>query len=363
MDLHVVLTLAMHVTALTPPHRPAEPPAAAGTIPADTSSLTISVDSSRHLVTLVAGPFHVPAMDTLGDHGTAHNTPLQRFEWPVDGWIRGFDFRLSDGLGDPVPHSVLHHLIIVNFSRRALLYPMFERLIGAGAETSAVSLPATVGIPIEQGMRLGFYVGWHNASGYPLDDVYVTVTLRWLPKNLVPAPVGFLPLHIDAHETVGVSDRYDLAPGWSAMSYEFQLPIDGRLLAIGGHMHDYAVSVQLKDLKTGTVVSELPAEIDERGRILGVGRRLYGVWGDGLKLHAGRSYRITGVYNNPTGRTLVGAGMANMLGLFVPADRAEWPPVDLDDPLLQRDLASLNSFGRVSSHTMPNDPNDQGVIR
>jgi len=314
-------------------------------------SLAVTVDSQHHTIALVEGPFHVPAMDpSMSLDAMEHNTTMWRFEWPIDGWIHGFRIAVEDGRGGPLPRRMLHHLVVANFSRRALIYPMFERLMGAGGETADGSIPATAGIPMRRGMRLGMYVGWHNEADSAFDGVYVRLTFIWTPRHADPEPISFLPAHLDVHEVVGVADSYDLPPGHSEMSYEFRLPVGGRLLGMGGHMHDYGVSVRLEDIDKRRIVSELHTSRDESGRVLGVSRQLFGLLGPGKKLYAGRRYRIVGVFDNPTGQTIVEGGMANMLGLFVPDDWRRLPPVDLSDPVLQRDLSMLESFGHPGGH-------------
>ena len=75
-------------------------------------------------------------------------------------------------------------------------------------------------------------------------------------------------------------------------------------------------------------------------------RKLFGVTGEGLKLKANHRYRVVGVYDNPTGETLVKGAMAHMVGLFAPDDMGKWPAIDPSNPDYQRDLASLQVRGR-----------------
>src|SRR5215207_11526814 len=84
-------------------------------------TVTVSIDSSRHELTITAGPFDLPNMPSMEDHammelGMAHDTPIESFVWPIDGWFRGFRVGLTDAAGQPVPRHVMHHLIMVNFS-------------------------------------------------------------------------------------------------------------------------------------------------------------------------------------------------------------------------------------------------------
>lgn len=325
----------------------ARPPAVA----ADTGqTVTITVDSSRHEIVITAGPYHLenmPPMDdhAMMDHGATHDTPVQQFAWPVDGWFRGFRIELADRDGNPVPRHVMHHMIMVNFDRRQLLYSAAERLMGAGTETADVSVPKTIGVPMTPGMRLGMYVAWHNDTGKDLDGVYLKLTMLWTPTNQNPRPLNALPIYMDVNLTVGGSNTYDVPPGTSTKAYEFSLPVGGRLLGVGGHMHNYGSAVRLEDVETGKVLTRVEAKREKDGKVTGVSQKLFGVSGAGLKLEAGRRYRVVGVYDNPTGETLVRGAMAHMVGLFVPEDMSRWPEIDLSDPDFQRDLASLQVRG------------------
>lgn len=313
-------------------------------------TVTISVDSSRKELVIMAGPFDLPNMPPMEDHsmmdlGMSHDTPIQRFQWPIDGWLRGFELELVDGTGNPVPREVIHHMIMVNFSRRMLLYQGPERLMGAGTETEDIKVPKTIGVPMKPGMDLGMYVAWHNATGKDLHGVQMKLKMLWTPKNQNPQPVNALPIYMDVNLTVGVSNTFDAPPGKSEKAHEFTLPVGGRLLGIGGHLHDYGVRVRLEDAETGKVLTVVEATRDSAGKVSKVSRRLFGVSGEGLKLKGNHRYRVVGEYENPTGQTLVKGAMAHMAGLFTPDDMSKWPAIDPANPAYQRDMASLQARG------------------
>jgi hypothetical protein len=310
------------------------------------SSLTLATDSSRHEVVVTVGPFAVPAMAPMPgmnmmDHSMAHDSPLERFAWPVDGWVRGFRIEVLDEAGRPAPRRILHHLIVVNFARRQLVYPAYERLLGAGAETADVSLPKSIGIPLAAGTPLGLYVGWHNESEHDLEGIRLRLTILWMPRNQNPAPLDVLPFYADVNLDIGGSNSFDVPPGQTARSYDFTLPLAGRLLGVSGHLHDYGAGLRLEDAQTGRVLTTLAARRDPGGRVSGVERRLFGVSGAGLHLRAGRRYRVVGAYDNPTGQTLIRGAMASVVGLFAPDRVSDWPPLDPAAPELVRDLAGL----------------------
>jgi hypothetical protein len=218
--------------------------------------------------------------------------------------------------------------------------------MGAGTETDEeISVPKTIGVPMTPGMNLGMYVAWHNDTGNDLDGVFLKLTMLWTPKNQNPRPVNSLPIYMDVNLTVGGSNTFDVPPGKSSKAYEFSLPVGGRLLGVGGHMHDYGVGVRLEDAETGKVITRVVAERDTSGKLIKMSRKLYGVSGDGLKLKANHKYRVVGDYDNPTGENRVKGAMAHMVGLFVPDDMNKWPKIDPRDPIYQRDLASLQVRG------------------
>jgi hypothetical protein len=154
-----------------------------------------------------------------------------------------------------------------------------------------------------------------------------------------------MPIYMDVNLTVGGSNTFDVPPGKSSKAYEFTLPVGGRLLGVGGHMHDYGVRVRLEDAETGKVITSVVATRDAEGKVSRMSRKLYGVSGDGLKLEGNHRYRVVGEYDNPTGELLVKGAMAHMVGLFVPDDMSKWPKIDPRDPTYQRDLASLQVRG------------------
>lgn len=320
-------------------------------------TVSVTIDSSRHELTVSSGPYDLPNMPPMEDHammdlGMSHDTKLQRFEWPVEGWFRGFRVELTDAQGRSVPAHVMHHMIMVNFSRRQLLYSAAERLMGTGTETEEVSVPKTIGVPMKPGMKLGMYIAWHNDTGQDLGGVQMKLIMLWTPKNQNPPPINALPIYMDVNLTVGGTNTFDVPPGKSSKAYVFTLPTGGRLLGVGGHMHDYGSGVRLEDAQTGKVLTRVVATRAPDGKLVKMSRKLFGVSGKGLRLKANHRYRVVGEYDNPTGEVRVKGAMASMVGLFVPDDLERWPSIDPRDPIYQRDMASLQLRG-ASSRAMP----------
>ncbi|HEU5466832.1 MAG TPA: hypothetical protein VFU75_08070, partial [Gemmatimonadales bacterium] len=127
--------------------------------------LTVAVDSAHREVILSAGPFIIPTqntsdmsamdMDQMMRNG---ETEAGRFTWPVSGLYRSVELEVLDSTGHPLPRRLLHHLNLINFDRRQLVYPLTERFIGFGQETEDVALPKSLGLPLDHGQRIGLYL-------------------------------------------------------------------------------------------------------------------------------------------------------------------------------------------------------------
>jgi len=306
----------------------------------------ITLDSTRHTVVMRAGPFAAEPADHGSHHGHAghgdmlHGDDLvRRFEWPCDAWLRGFALRLEDADGRPLPLGWIHHLKVVNFARRQLVYPITERLIAVSRESRDLKLPVTVGIPVRAGDELGVYVMWDAPADAPNREVFIQIELQWTPTNLLPRPVSALPFQVDVR--FGVSrNTFPVPPGRHEWAYEFELPVSGHLLLAGAHLHDYGESVRLEDVATGKRLLFFASRRDSSGHLLSMPRKLLALWGEGLRLVAGRRYRIVAVYDNPTADTLPGA-MGILGGLFAPDDLRRWPSIDPSNADYRLDLEVL----------------------
>jgi hypothetical protein len=300
------------------------------------------VDFAAGEVVITAGPFRVQAMDMgMGDMemGSYQDT-VYAFAWPQDGWMQGYRIELKDAQGNPLPRQMIHHIGFNNFARRQAQYPAVERLLAAGKETDDITLPRSIGVPMRQGDSLGLFAMLMPVGGKTVDSAYVTIAMPFTSKGH-GHPTDVMPLLIDVHPDIGGYSRYDLPPGHTERSAEFTLALGGGMIAIGGHLHDYAVSVRLEDVKTGKVLVRLKAKKKPDGDLISVSRFNYGFHDDMLRLEGGRRYRIVTEYDNPTGKTITDGAMGMMAGPFVPDFPALWPVLDPNDPVTQRDLASM----------------------
>jgi hypothetical protein len=304
--------------------------------------VAISVDSARGEVTITAGPYDLPNMPPDMEEMHMGTPQVLRFDWPVDGGLRGFNLSMQTADGKPLPKSVIHHLIAVNFDRRQIVYQMVERLFGWGKETDPVMLPSGVGVPLAKGQHLGVYAMWHNDSGHDIHNAYLKMTLAFIPKSRLQNPV--LPMYVDVNNHIGGVTTFDVPPGKSTRAYEFEFPLSGRLIGIGGHLHDYGVAVRFEDAETGKVLVRLKSDRDSKGEISKVGRFIWGFHEEALPIEAHHKYRVVAEYDNPTGKTIPQGGMGHINGVFSPNDMSEWPVLDLANADIQRDIATLPTY-------------------
>lgn len=325
--------------------------------PPDTLPLRVSVDSARYEVLIeyrVESVAHATPSVTEGEHGdhdrhggdhSGHSQRLLRFDWPLDGWLRGARVELEGPDGSALPQERLHHVNLLNFDRRQLVHPAIERLYAAGQETRPVMFPATVGTPIRRGARLGLLAAFAPADLSA--GSLIRVRLKWMPMSMTPRPVDVYPVLIDVGFRPGESPAYELPVGRSSRELTFTVPLSGRVLAVGGHMHDYGESLTLEEVGGGEVFT-LRAELEADGRLRAIPLRLFGVSGRGRALRPGREYRLRVVYDNRSGTPIKDGAMGEVALLFAPDRPDDWPHADPADPFIAADLEGLSAHERAT---------------
>lgn len=311
---------------------------------------TVERDDASRTVIVTIAPFTIPV---TGDHhgpGAAggmsgHDSPFVRHEWPVEGWLYGFSIELYDAEGRRLPRKHLHHVSTVNMSRRQLVYDMFERIAGAGQEQDSFEAPKTIGVPVKPGMEFGTFVGWHNDTGSEITGAKLVLRMKWMPPGMKPRPVDVLPVWLDVNNIPGKSDAYDMPPGVSRKSFEFTVPVGGRILAAGGHLHDYANFIRLEEAESGKEVLTIRPKLDADRKLIEVPRKIYGARGEGIRVRAGRTYRIVAEYDSPLPETVPAGAMGIIALLYRPDDLAQWPALNTEHADTQKDMTNLETMG------------------
>jgi hypothetical protein len=129
---------------------------------------------------------------------------------------------------------------------------------------------------------------------------------------------------------------FDLPPGRSTRWWQGSPAVAGRILGVGGHVHDHAEMLVLENVTTGDTIWIGRPILAEDETLTGVTiGRLYRKLG--VEVSPDQVYRATVVYQNPTGAVIPKGGMGLIAGVFMPS--GPWPRPDVADALYQLDQA------------------------
>lgn len=294
--------------------------------------LSIEVDPDRKEIAIVIGPIDLPAGTT---HHALEQLPVQEGTVPFDLTIRGYRAEIVDGEGRPVPQDVLHHMNLLDPDRRELFMPIMLRVLAASHETRPVSLPGWLfGIPMRGGARFLALAMLHNPTSETYTGVRVRLVIEYERRERLPL-YTIIPWHLDTMFPVAGTKSFDLPPGASSKSFEASPVVSGLILGLGGHLHQYATRLTLRDLTTDDILYDVEPDVNDDGHIEKIPMLLHRGKGPGLLVEPSHVYRVTAEYWNPTGELIPGGGMGAVAGAFVPLD--EWPSADPGNPLYVAD--------------------------
>lgn len=305
-----------------------------------TSIQPVSTQVDRSNLVVESIPVDVPipmAMDGEDHDHAAVFPPIVKFELPVDGYIYGFDYELLDESGETVPRELLHHFNVLDPTRREIFLPIARRVFAAGKETGPYKMPKTLlGIAFSAGDSLILSTMLHNPTTTAYEGVRLRLTINYVKRGL-PWPLGrAVPFQMDTRFPTG-DKSFDLPPGQTSASWEGRPITEGRILALGGHLHEFADRIYLQDVESGDTLWTGNPEYDESGNLQKITRgEFYGTIG--ILLKDGHSYRVTAEYDNPTADTIPDGGMGVVAGIFVPSDPDYGFHSDAADSLYQIDM-------------------------
>lgn len=336
---------------------PNEPLDAAPGIPAFSAlpRATMTFDRARGLLTLDLPPTELGA---AGGSGMAMvSSPVYQAIVPASCTIHSARAVVLDSAGRELPKELLHHVHLSDPDHRDLFLAGTLHLLAASKETPSVSVPSLIlGLPLTEGQRLLTWDMLSNETPVVRHGVHVHLDIGCRPAGGLLG--RFFPLFraypwvMDAMFPNGrrpPSNRsFDLAPGRTARSWEGSPAIPGTIVGIGGHVHDYAVSLDFADATTGQLMWHATPIRDSAGHVLALPITKFYNWRElGVHILPAHRYRITVTYDNPTGHVIPEGGMGSVAGLFVPDRGVQWPAVNTADPVYQQDLIELFGTGRM----------------
>jgi hypothetical protein len=327
------LVILAALLALAPSAR-AQAPAAA---------LQIRDDAAHHDMVVEVGPADVAA-------GDMKQLPAFHGAFPVDGWLHGYRVEMVDAQGRAIPRQTLHHVNVVLPNRRELFSPIMLRLAAAGQETAPAMLPRLAGYRVRPGDPVIVTVMMHNPTARDLRGVRLRLHFPYTRSNAVLRPVSVFPFYMDVMPPASLHS-WDLPPGRSSRSWEARPAIAARILGIGGHLHQYGVSLRLEDVTAHRVLWEGRPEVDSTGEVVGMPQKKF-IWRLGVPVRPEHVYRVTAEYFNPTGQTIPDGAMGALGGAVVPESEPSWPAADPNNAELKLDwhLVHTGNQGEMRMH-------------
>src|SRR6266542_468040 len=300
-------------------------------------SLRLITDRARHEIIVEIGPVDLPA-------ACGHvQLPPFHSAIPIDGWLHGYTAELVDGNGRPVPRVMLHHVNVIEPDRHELFSPIMLRLAAAGQESDPVKLPRLLGYRIRKGQEFIVTSMLHNPTGRDYEGVRLRLHFPYTGSNALIKPIAIFPFYMDVMPPAS-RHSYDLPPGRSVKFWEGSPALSGRILGLGGHVHEYGTALKFEDMTTGKVIWDARPAVGKDGQIVAMPMTKF-ITRLGVPIRPDHIYRVTAEYNNTSGGPIIGGAMGAMGGVFIPSHSSRWPPVDPNDPALKLDWELVHTIG------------------
>lgn len=259
--------------------------------------------------TIRYGPFE------LGAGGHMGNTPLLFIETPCgDCYITGMVPNLvyPDGSTANVNTGpMLHHVVFFNMFQRdpvcgtsvnaaALLG---ERFAASGNERTKIISPEGYGYYNPSFHVWSMIIELMNHSHEP-KTVYLEMEWTYLPGSADVKPVQPVWLSVAG---CYIYDTFEIPAGRSETSWEWDVNVPGKIVGMGGHLHNSGVRLTATNVSTGDELctsearyGESPEFIDHHGKeYISTMTRCYGSGSDPIGvLESGQTVRLTAVYDS-----------------------------------------------------------------
>ena len=279
------------------------------------AKLSLANDAGQHVITARLGPLNLPAHTA---HMAMPQPSPQTLEIPFDGWITAYHPSLVDDGGRPLPSRMLHHVAFWNTARADFLCPnKEEHIFGAGGEMNDWPALPGFGYRVHRGDRIRITTMFHNPTAESYASAWLVVRMEYQPDGGTPLKSVY-PAWFDVKKC-GDSD-FPVASGGMTLHADIGVNFSGRLLGVGGHLHDYGEQLELSDATQHQPIAVFNSVLDEQGHIRSVPIAVFLDRG-GLPLKKGDTVSVQARYQAP--RTPEADGMAIVVGYFLPDNDAD----------------------------------------
>lgn len=169
--------------------------------------------------------------------------------------------------GEIVNHStggMLHHVVTLNwdapdhtcapslFGGAVNLLGLFsggnERFFAAGNERTVMTMPPGYGYHVKSSDDWGLIMHLMNMTSQERDVVF-EFTFTWQQSATSVEPIWF---DIDQCD----DSELPIPAGYSDTHWDWNSSLNGRIVAIGGHVHDRGISISLENVNTGEIICD-----------------------------------------------------------------------------------------------------------
>jgi hypothetical protein len=279
------------------------------------AKLWLANDAGQHVITARLGPLNLPAHT---GHIAMPQPEPQILEIPFDGWITAYHPSLVDDSGRPLPSRLLHHVAFWNTARPDFLCPnKEEHIFGAGGEMNDWPALPGFGYRVHRGDRIRITTMFHNPTAESYPSAWLVIRMEYQPDGGTPLKSVY-PAWFDVKKCGDSSFPVD--NGGMTLQADIAVNVSGRLLGVGGHLHDYGEQLELSDLTQRQLIATLKSVLDDQGHIRSVPIAVFLDRG-GFPLKKGDTVSVQARYQQPLEPHA--DGMAIVVGYFLPDNDAD----------------------------------------
>jgi hypothetical protein len=289
--------------------------AGAAMAPAATADVVPGCHATKTGYTCFYGPIVIPRGGSTEDYAVVDGLPEA-------GFITSARATLVRADGASVPrHAVhLHHAVWANLDAQDLTCPGWpDRFFATGQERTRIVMPAGYGYHIDGGL-LG--LAYHLDSMHGRHELFLKLKLGFTPDAGGSNLTNIRPVWLDVDNCS--DSEFDVprnpAPGRHREVWDWTMPLEGRFVALAGHLHDGGLRLVLRNATTATPMFTSRAVYEHRWHLTAMTTYADAA---GIPVAAGDVLELTAVYNdtrNGPGNLAWPDVMGIMVGAFVPAE-------------------------------------------